>query len=308
MTQIEVRPATLDDVLAITAIHCSDVDRWRDPTTREVVAYEDLSLYGRWRNGGPWMSVESCAVHLNALLRAGHIALVAEMEGAVVGEAEYYVNVEPEPYTAFHLSVLYVHRDWQGRGIGGALLEAGLERAKSLRLPQITTQPDEGSQAFYAHFGFNPWRMGREMQLLARGAPPLGLHPLEVDAGPPATLALRIGRYQCGVQGWEALWPTLVLPGWSDLRRWVWSVDLENGPAILGLREQLTDATQADGYAWLLPEVDLAPAVAALRALAHLQGFGAVDLLLPSAALLELRERFRLDYQSRVEIWLRALE
>ncbi|MFP4343122.1 MAG: GNAT family N-acetyltransferase [Anaerolineales bacterium] len=304
MNDVVIRTATLDDVAAVTGIHCSTVERWREPRTGRGVPYEALDLYGRWRNGGPWMSRETCAVHLNALLQEGHLPLVAEIAGEVVAEAEYYIDREPQPFAALHLSVLYVHANRQGRGLGRRLVDAGKREARARHLPALTTQPEDATGPFYARLGFSLWRRAQELQLSTRGsAPPPPARRWERDTGSPREIALRIGRYQCGEQGWIALWPTLFLPGWSDLRRWVWEVDLEGGRALLGLREQLTDPHQADAYAWLPPEAPLAPAVAALQSLGAAQGFSAIDLLLPNAALPELRRAFRLDHQTYVDLW-----
>lgn len=304
MDDLLIRKATLDDVAAITEVHCSTVERWRAPRTREVVPYERLDLYGRWRNGGPWMSRETCAVHLNALLQGGHLPLVAEVAGEVIAEAEYYVNREPQPFASLHLSILYVHARWQGQGVGRMLVDRGRQEARGRHLPTITTQPEEGAAPFYTRLGFSPWRCAQEMQLSTRkSAPAPRVRRLERDTRRPEELALRIGRYQCGVQGWSSLWPTLYLPGWSDLRRWLWEVEPEGTECLLGLREQLTDPHQADAYAWLAPEAPLAPAVSALQSLGAAAGFSAIDLLLPTAALSELRQTFRLDYQTRVDLW-----
>lgn len=81
MGEIRIRPATLADAAAITAVHCSHVEIWRRGGKGEPASYASLSLYDRWLHGGPWMSVETCAVHLNRWLRAGHPVLVAEGEG-----------------------------------------------------------------------------------------------------------------------------------------------------------------------------------------------------------------------------------
>ncbi len=305
MMEIIIRPATLDDAAVITAIHCSTVKEWRDPVSHQKTMYTALDLYGRWRNGGPWMSVELCAVHLNALLQRGHLPLVATAAGQVVGEAEYYLAHEASPFTALHLSVLYVNAAQQGKGIGKALLAAGVDYARAQALPALTTQPDAEAVGFYTRLGFAPWHMGIEMQLSASGRPPAQLQPLTAADTPPESLALRIGRYQCGEQGWEALWPSYVLPGWSDLKRWAWGGVLADAPVILGLREQLTDPRQADGYAWLSPEAELSLAIEALRGLAAAQGFSAVDLLLPQAQLPTLKTRFQLGYQTSIALWRR---
>lgn len=309
MATLQIRPATLADVPGITAVHCSTTTVWRDPLTRAAVPYAQLDLFGRWRNGGPWMSVEMAAVHVAALLQAGQCVLVATWAGEVIGEAEYVFTGEPEPYAALHLSILYVHAAWQGRGVGHVLLEAGVNLARERGLPALTTQPDDDARGFYARHGFGLWRLQHELQLETTASQPLlALTPVTSPAQlPEPGMALRIGRYQSGPQGWEVLWPSLELPGWSDLRRFVWRGDLESGPAVLGLCQQLTDPTQADAYVWSAPGASLVPALRALHALAGAQGFQAVDVLLATEDLPEAHQHFRLGFQTQVELWRRQL-
>ncbi len=307
MNNFIIRPARLDDAAAITEVHCSTMTTWRAPGSQPSVPYTSLDLFGRWYNGGPWMSVETCAIHLNHLLREGHVGLVAEYAGRVVGEAEYYINREPGEYAALHLSILYIHAHWQRQGVGRALLEAGLDYARALDLPALTTQPEPEASGYYQKLGFTPWQTGEEYQLRAGGSAPVDLHRITAPTCLPSDLTLRIGRYQCGAQGWETLWPYLVLPGWSDLPCFVWQGAFAGQAVILGLRQQLNDATQADAYAWLPLDAPLAPAVDALRALAAQVGYPALDLLLPADAIPALKAQFRLDFQTSVPLWRRAV-
>jgi GNAT superfamily N-acetyltransferase len=302
-----IRPATLADAAAISAVHCSTVDAWRDPYTRQPADEATLNLFGRWYNGGDWMSVETCAIHLNAMLLQGHLPLVAEVDGSLVGEAEYYVNREPAPFGPhLHLSVLYIHQDWQGQGVGRALIEAGLEHARARGCHALTTQPEPEMTGFYRRVGFQPWMRGKEMQTAtAPESPAFPLTPLATYHAPPEQLALRIGRYQCGVQGWETLWPTLAIPELTALRRQVWRGELNGIPVVFGLREQFRTPTHADAYAWLPPTLSLTPVVAALRTLAARESYSAIDLLLPEDALPELRTTFKLDYQTTVDLWIK---
>ncbi|MBN2003294.1 MAG: GNAT family N-acetyltransferase [Anaerolineae bacterium] len=308
--EVTVRLATIADAPAITAVHCSTVTEWRHPTTRQPVPYATLDRFGCWYNGGPWMHVELCAWHLADLLACGHLPLVAEAAGQVVAEAEYILNYEPIPFgPGLHLSILYVHADWQCQGIGRRMLDAGIAYARAFRLGMLTTQPETEVLKFYRGAAFVPWHCGKEMQLPVGGSLPEGLLPVRTSTAiPAASLALRVGRYQCGEMGWETLWPARELPGWSDLRRRVWRGTLAGTPVVLGLREQLNDATQADGYAWLLPAAPLTPAVAALRALAGQEGYTAVDLLLPAESLPELRQTFPMDCQTTVDLWRLAID
>ncbi len=302
---ITIRPATLADAAAISIVHCSTVDEWRDPYTRQPADEATLNLFGRWYNGGDWMSVETCAIHLNGLLLHGHLPLVAEANGGIIGEAEYYVNREPAPFGPhLHLSVLYIHQDWQGQGVGRALIEAGVEHARALGCTALTTQPEPEMTGFYRRLDFQPWMRAKEMQTTIGGTSPT-LTQISENSGRPAHLALRIGRYQCGAQGWETLWPSLAIPELRALRRNVWRGELDGTSVVLGLREQFRTPTQADGYAWLPPSAALIPIVAALRSLAAQEGYSAVDLLLPEDSLPELRTTFKLDYQTTVDLWIK---
>jgi GNAT superfamily N-acetyltransferase len=301
---ITIRPATLADAAAISMVHCSTVDEWRDPYTRQPTDEATLNLFGRWYNGGDWMSVETCAIHLNGMLLQGHLPLVAEVDGRIAGEAEYYINREPAPFGPhLHLSVLYIHKEWQWQGVGRALIEAGEEHARALGCHALTTQPEPEMTGFYRRLDFQPWMRAKEMQTTIGGMPP-SLTQVSQNSGLPEHLALRIGRYQCGVQGWETLWPVLAIPELRALRRSVWHGELDGTPVVLGLREQFRTPTQADGSAWLPPSASLMPVVAALRALAACEGYSAVDLLLPEDALPELRTTFKLDYQTTLDLWI----
>jgi GNAT superfamily N-acetyltransferase len=314
---ITIRPAILADAAAISAVHCSTVDEWRDPYTRQPADEATLDLFGRWYNGGDWMSVETCAIHLNGMLLHGHLPLVAENNDTIVGEAEFYVNREPAPFGPhLHLSVLYIHRDWQGQGVGRALIAAGVEHARALGCHALTTQPEPEMTGFYRRVGFELWRRAKEMQIVVQSVTQFGTQPttnrnslhltqLHSDDKPPEHLALRIGRYQCGVQGWETLWPALALAELTALRRGVWRGELNGTPVVLGLREQFRNPTQADGYAWLPPSTPLTPVVDALRDLGARESYSAVDLLLPEDILPELRTTFKLDYQTTVDLWIK---
>ena len=71
---LEVRQAGLDDTGAISALFCARIPVWQRRNAQgqvENVAYDALTIYERWLHGGPWMSIETCAILLNHLLSGG---------------------------------------------------------------------------------------------------------------------------------------------------------------------------------------------------------------------------------------------
>ena len=151
-----VRLATLDDVRGIVDVHCSDVKRWykRVGGRRAEARYEDLSVEERFEHGGPWMSVETCAVHLNYVLVSGQHPLVAELEGKIIGELELYVGEECGRLgkTAF-IDVLEVHRDYRRRGVGRALVEGARRIAVEEGCETLSVWPEERAVGFYRKCG-----------------------------------------------------------------------------------------------------------------------------------------------------------
>ncbi|CAD5243864.1 GNAT family acetyltransferase [Thermococcus camini] len=140
-----IRLATLDDVGGIVALH---------------TANERLSgnLYERYTRGGPWMSVETCAIHLNNLLLDNQLVAVAELNGEIVGEVEVLFSEEPVGgglRKIGHVDVIEVHPDYRGRGIGRLLMEFVEEVAKERKVEMLTVQPDEGAEGFYRKLGFD---------------------------------------------------------------------------------------------------------------------------------------------------------
>lgn len=96
--KINIRVASIDDVEGIVQVHCSGIDRWVRHTNAGAVEvnYDDLSVAERFRHSDPWMSVETCAIHLNNLLTNGQYPLIAELNGRIVGEVEIYVCSEED--------------------------------------------------------------------------------------------------------------------------------------------------------------------------------------------------------------------
>lgn len=311
MGEFLIRPATPADAAAITAVHCSHVQVWRRGGTGEAVSYDALSPYEQWLHGGPWMNRETCTVYLERWLEAGHLALVALEGDAVVGEAEFVEDDEPSPYGhVLHVSLLFVHRDWAGRGVGRALMEAGADLARALGCVALTVQPEREAEPFYRRVGFEPWLWLREWQAPARDHP-LPFEPLRADDAPypwRSGLALRVGRYQTG----RHMWYELAYHPLPDLERLAWGrwqTYLPGGETVwLGLRAQPLNPSQADGFVWAPPHADLRPAVEMLQVLAARMGFAYVDLLLEEPEGRTIAASLGLEFQTNLTFWRRDLQ
>ena len=84
-----------------------------------------------------------------------HVAFVAEAEGVIAG----FGDIDETGY----LDRLYVHKDYQGRGIGTALCDA-LEQ--SVRCEYIVTHASRTVKAFFLSRGY---RVKKEQQVGRRG-------------------------------------------------------------------------------------------------------------------------------------------
>jgi GNAT superfamily N-acetyltransferase len=128
---LRVRRATLDDIPAIVAAYCTDVP-----------------------DGNPWLELPTCAAHLNNFLLDGHTALVGELGGRVVGEAEFFLADEAPFGRLASLNTICVHRSFHRRGVGRALMEEvfRLSRLSGARVCHVTPSP--GAVAFYRRLGF----------------------------------------------------------------------------------------------------------------------------------------------------------
>ena len=162
MEKVVVRRGGLADVAQIVAIHCSDLEDntwYRFPEGKRVVAksVSELNLYERWLNGGSWMSEELCAIYLNNLLLNGHIPLVAELDGKLVGELELFYGKENDGHLYAHIGVLQVHKEYQRQGIGTLLVQKAIVTAKKRGASYITVRPRDLVRGFYQDLGFDEW-------------------------------------------------------------------------------------------------------------------------------------------------------
>jgi GNAT superfamily N-acetyltransferase len=214
MSQITVRQAVLADAARITDLNNANVANWirRDVNGDEIPAeYEDLSLFERWLNAGPWASVEMCAVHLANLLRdVDGIPLVAEMNGQVGAEAEVFIGREPEPF-GHHINVtkLIVHPNYADVGLGSALLTYIQQIAEAIRAKRVTVADGSNDAPLFEHHRFHRAHVGQglivkaqEGRVFYKATDLTTFDPHQIDGW-----YMPLGRYQNGRQEWDRMLP-----------------------------------------------------------------------------------------------------
>ncbi len=192
---LTVRKATLDDVRGIVDVH----------TAGENLS--GLSVGERYLHGGPWMSVETCSIHINALLLENQLPVVAELDGRIIGEAEVLFSEEPlggRTRRIAHLDVIEVHPDFRRAGIGRALVgfieNVAIERGAEF----VTTQPDENALGFYRKLGFmGVLYDGVLMEIRTEGFDSVEVKPLPFFPWEAVrSLELVAGRFQSSYDMW----------------------------------------------------------------------------------------------------------
>ena len=281
---LEVRPAALGDAQAITEVHCSDIKEW--VRHGEKTSYEFLTTTERWAHGGPWMSVETCTIHINNLLLAGHLPLVATVEGSVIAEAEVYYGKEPLPYGLnANISVFYVHKAFQGRGVGQQLLQQAMHLSIRRGCQSITVHnPAEGALDFYVRSGFRIYREYDEYVVKVKSTDA----PVEYRGFPTyeeiSELSLQLGRYQSqrecyDMLRWEQSPGAVALPGLRtrDFNMNAWLPLARGQQAFLALRP-IIGAQRPRVYLYT-PEVS-SELVGRVLGVVHQQHFTEATLLL----------------------------
>lgn len=281
---MKIRPATLDDIVAITEVHKGDIPVWYHAIgdERTQAPYEQLTVFERYIAGGPWMSVETCAVHVNELLLHDLPPIVVVIDQKVVAEAEFYIGEEGIPYgKTLDISVLYVHPECQNKGVGGALLKYLIERAMRSQCRCLTVVP--GPRGFYKRYGFNSvydrpqYRISAEPSDLVYTIEDLPIEtPWRVVTGIP----MPIGRYTSSRQEWERhKMITYHLPELSSCLHRRMRIRASSGEAVLILSQHspLDDALVVHAWTSTMPLPDL---VAIARQESAFSGYEHLRLLI----------------------------
>ncbi len=174
-----------------------------------AIPYEEMTLYERWLEAGPWASIETCAVHLNRQLSGSGFPLVAEVDGIVQATAEVYEGYEPPPYGHhLHLAVLITHAEQVGHGLGTALINYILEMARLMKCERVTISNPQAPD-FYTRKGFRRTRTGHRVRIPAQSGRAFYQATTLVDRSSEQIKGwfMPLGRYESSRQDWDNLFP-----------------------------------------------------------------------------------------------------
>jgi GNAT superfamily N-acetyltransferase len=305
MPEIIVRVATLQDTLAICAIHASQIDTWQriNQNGQLVVApYEELSLYERWLHGGHWLSLEMGAVHLNHLLAGAGTVLVATVNGAVLAMAELYDSEEAAPFGhCLHISALCAHRDYAGQGLEEALMAYVIEIAQATRCARVTYAGTDLPE-FYGRQGFKLLQSGRQVRFRTQSGRAVYQSESFTDRSPSQIRGWQMpfGRFQSARADWEALFPqdwAAGIPELTDIHLAHLKISAAGQNALIFLRET-GQPGECELFCWSLRAIN-GPVITALRDCAASEGFETIITFAPDSnwGLLQAVEAEPTGYQ-----------
>jgi len=118
----------------------------------EVFAVHNLNPDG----GAAWpASVAECREHTEWMLSLGNPPQVAVADGRVVAEMQVWWGEDVAEFgRSLDVSTIYVHPDWQRRGVGTALTEHAAAMAAARGCACVTVCYDESAEGFYRNLGF----------------------------------------------------------------------------------------------------------------------------------------------------------
>lgn len=109
-----------------------------------------------------WDDIACCREQIEWMVQFDAASVVAEVDGRIVGEMKIWWGEDvSELGSSLDVSTLYVHRDFQGRGVGSELIRWAARVSRQHGCDGVTVWPNEDSAAFYQKQGFED---GLELQ------------------------------------------------------------------------------------------------------------------------------------------------
>jgi GNAT superfamily N-acetyltransferase len=123
----------------------------REATSKDI----DAIQYIHRDCNDPWHDIVQCKAWVENRLFRNFYIQVAEIEGRVIGHGEWVVSEEPMDKFVY-LGLLQVDSEFQGLGVGRAMLEDGAVYTKKHHCSKIVTIPEQDTTSivFYEKCGF----------------------------------------------------------------------------------------------------------------------------------------------------------
>jgi hypothetical protein len=288
MTDVQIRPARLDDTQAISALFRAQVGVWQRINVQgqvEDLPYEALTVYERWLHGSghrsPWMSVETAAIFLSHLILGAGLPLVAELEGEVIGYAEAYPGMEPEPFGShLHIGHLVIQPEHAETKPDDSLMRYVLEKAPlqldCRRVLVSISGYDSESAAFYQQYGMQPLAKVQRYSIAAKTGQSFyrAVEHSNTDLAQIDGWGMTVGRLQSARHQWVMLWSRLwdAVPEIAQQRIHRLQFSATGHEAFLCCQEQLYNPRSADIYCWS-PKQLTPQQLVAIRDWAHREGY-----------------------------------
>lgn len=125
-------------------------------TIREGKKSDSSSICHIHRNcDDPWNNEKECNAWVSNRIDRGFYIQLGIYQEKIVAHGEWVISDQPDS-KILYLGLLQVDSDYQGKGIGRAMVEDGALYAKKVGCQHIATIPDTetGSQNFYEKCGF----------------------------------------------------------------------------------------------------------------------------------------------------------
>jgi ribosomal protein S18 acetylase RimI-like enzyme len=281
---LKLRHARLDDAGQICDINRSHIERWYRKIDAEQyeVPYDSLSISERWGFGGPWMSIETCAIHLNNLLLKHQLPIVAQIGEELVGVMELFLGKEAAPLgNNMHIGLLYVKKGHTGKGVGRALVEKAFNLAAEHGCDTVTVASSQANETFYEKCGFERSRAMIEIEVIPKESD-VAIKPLRAPLNVQSFArgkSMVIGRYQSSSYHLFELQDACATPDFLSARRETVFAEVSGYPSLFAFVKYGVQPQTAEVYAWT-EGTDTGDVISAALTLLHRDHVGYATLLL----------------------------
>ena len=195
-----------------------------------------------------WDNIRECEAWISKRLERGFYIRLAEIDGKIVGHAEWIISDEPNR-KFLYLGMLQIDEDYQRKGIGRVMIADGIEYAKVTDCIEVVTSPDMDNRAdiFYRKCGFTDARKHYSSYVKTQKYKDYEFEKTIIDKVPFSAIAEKryiFGKGQfCSRHMWEVMnekpstdnkrrTPAVLLPDGTYIQLHIWKEEDNGGVYI----------------------------------------------------------------------------